>query len=129
MRNPSEPNQSRTAKPADELISSLCATIPDYPKPGISFKDLTPVFADGAALRPWSTPWSTRWKASSTPSPGWKPAASCWPGCLRHRRRRGQGPEGRQLPRDVVSEDYRWIRHRHPRDSNQSPPAARADPR
>ncbi len=33
------------------MISRLCATVPDYPKPGISFKDLTPVFADGPALR------------------------------------------------------------------------------
>lgn len=37
--------------PVDELINSLCATVPDYPKPGIIFKDLTPVFANGAALR------------------------------------------------------------------------------
>ena len=34
-----------------KLINSLCATIPDYPKPGIVFRDLTPVFADGTALR------------------------------------------------------------------------------
>ncbi|WP_326966984.1 adenine phosphoribosyltransferase [Arthrobacter sp. CG_A4] len=33
------------------LIGSLCATIPDYPKPGIVFRDLTPVFGDGAAFR------------------------------------------------------------------------------
>jgi adenine phosphoribosyltransferase len=46
-----DPNQTTSATPVDELISSLCATIPDYPKPGISFKDLTPVFADGAAFR------------------------------------------------------------------------------
>ena len=43
-------NQTSDAAPVGELISSLCATIPDYPKPGISFKDLTPVFADGAAF-------------------------------------------------------------------------------
>lgn len=49
--NQSEPNQIKTARPVDELISSLCVTVPDYPKPGISFKDLTPVFADGAALK------------------------------------------------------------------------------
>ncbi len=48
--NQSEPNQINSAQPVGQLISSLCATIPDYPKPGISFKDLTPVFADGAAL-------------------------------------------------------------------------------
>jgi adenine phosphoribosyltransferase len=54
--NQSEQHQTTTA-PAqpttavEELVNSLCATIPDYPKPGIVFKDLTPVFADGAALR------------------------------------------------------------------------------
>ncbi|HEV7166684.1 MAG TPA: adenine phosphoribosyltransferase [Micrococcaceae bacterium] len=32
------------------MISLLCATVPDYPEPGITFKDLTPVFADGPAL-------------------------------------------------------------------------------
>lgn len=39
------------AAPVGELITSLCATIPDYPKPGVSFKDLTPVFANAAALK------------------------------------------------------------------------------
>jgi adenine phosphoribosyltransferase len=32
------------------MIERLCATIVDYPEPGIVFKDLTPVFADGPAL-------------------------------------------------------------------------------
>ena len=54
--NQSEQHQNtttmiETAVPVSELVSSLCATIPDYPKPGIVFKDLTPVFADGAALK------------------------------------------------------------------------------
>lgn len=35
----------------EEQIQRLCATVPDYPEPGITFRDLTPVFADGAALR------------------------------------------------------------------------------
>ena len=35
----------------DELLDRLCATVEDYPKPGITFKDLTPVFADPAGLR------------------------------------------------------------------------------
>ena len=49
----SEPDLShmKNAMPVHELITSLCATVPDYPKPGIVFKDLTPVFADGAALK------------------------------------------------------------------------------
>jgi adenine phosphoribosyltransferase len=32
-------------------IKSLVREIPDYPKPGIGFKDITPVLADGDALR------------------------------------------------------------------------------
>ncbi|WP_394255132.1 adenine phosphoribosyltransferase [Pseudoclavibacter helvolus] len=30
---------------------SLIATIPDFPEAGIQFRDITPLFADGAALR------------------------------------------------------------------------------
>ncbi len=40
--------------PADEATTALdrlSRVVPDFPKPGISFKDLTPVFADGQALR------------------------------------------------------------------------------
>ncbi|NEM90677.1 adenine phosphoribosyltransferase [Galbitalea soli] len=36
---------------AADLITSLTATVPDFPKPGILFRDLTPVFANGEALR------------------------------------------------------------------------------
>jgi adenine phosphoribosyltransferase len=59
--NPSEPQAKVTsptgatpsgaALPVDELITSLCATVLDYPKPGVVFKDLTPVFADGGAFK------------------------------------------------------------------------------
>lgn len=34
-----------------ELLDRLCQIVPDYPQPGISFKDLTPVFADAHGLR------------------------------------------------------------------------------
>jgi len=34
-----------------QLISSLTAIVEDFPKPGITFRDLTPVFANGEALR------------------------------------------------------------------------------
>ncbi|HWG62836.1 MAG TPA: adenine phosphoribosyltransferase [Streptosporangiaceae bacterium] len=34
-----------------ELVKSLIRDIPDYPQPGIVFKDITPLLADGAALR------------------------------------------------------------------------------
>lgn len=32
-------------------IAELVVIVPDFPKPGIMFRDLTPVFANGAALR------------------------------------------------------------------------------
>lgn len=39
------------AERAAQYVTDLTAIIPDFPKPGISFRDLTPVFADGEALR------------------------------------------------------------------------------
>ncbi len=38
-------------RPLDELIASLTVDVPDYPEPGVLFRDLTPVFADGPAFR------------------------------------------------------------------------------
>jgi adenine phosphoribosyltransferase len=35
---------------AASLVEGLVATIPDFPEPGIQFKDLTPVFADAHAF-------------------------------------------------------------------------------
>jgi adenine phosphoribosyltransferase len=37
--------------PLDELIASIAVDVPDYPEPGVLFRDLTPVFADGPAFR------------------------------------------------------------------------------
>jgi adenine phosphoribosyltransferase len=37
--------------PVDELIASLTVDVPDFPEPGVVFRDLTPVFADGHAFR------------------------------------------------------------------------------
>jgi adenine phosphoribosyltransferase len=34
-----------------ELIASHVVDVPDFPKAGVVFKDLSPLFADGAALR------------------------------------------------------------------------------
>ena len=41
----------QTPSEAAQLVSELTAIVPDFPKPGITFRDLTPVFADGSALR------------------------------------------------------------------------------
>src|SRR5664279_995846 len=42
-----------TAEPesAAHALDRLTAVIPDFPEPGIQFRDLTPVFADATALR------------------------------------------------------------------------------
>jgi adenine phosphoribosyltransferase len=37
--------------PVDELIASIAVDVPDFPEPGVLFRDLTPVFADGPAFR------------------------------------------------------------------------------
>jgi adenine phosphoribosyltransferase len=37
-------------QPVDELIASLTVDVPDHPEPGVLFRDLTPVFADGRAF-------------------------------------------------------------------------------
>jgi adenine phosphoribosyltransferase len=37
--------------PLDELIASISVDVPDFPEPGVLFRDLTPVFADGPAFR------------------------------------------------------------------------------
>lgn len=34
-----------------KLVASRLVDVPDFPKPGVVFKDLTPLFADGAAFR------------------------------------------------------------------------------
>ncbi len=36
---------------AAQLVDRLTAVVPDFPSPGILFRDLTPVFADAAGLR------------------------------------------------------------------------------
>ncbi|GAA1344426.1 adenine phosphoribosyltransferase [Arthrobacter roseus] len=41
----------RNTESVEEIVSRLCVSVADYPKPGIEFRDLTPVFADGPALR------------------------------------------------------------------------------
>jgi adenine phosphoribosyltransferase len=41
----------RLGGPLDELIAGLAVDVPDYPVPGVLFRDLTPVFADGPAFR------------------------------------------------------------------------------
>jgi adenine phosphoribosyltransferase len=40
-----------SADAARDTLRRLIRVVPDFPQPGISFRDLTPVFAEGAALR------------------------------------------------------------------------------
>jgi adenine phosphoribosyltransferase len=43
-------SQADPAAPVADLVRSRLRDIPDYPKPGIVFKDITPLLADGAAF-------------------------------------------------------------------------------
>ena len=45
------PEEGSAVAPLDELIAGLTVDVPDYPEPGVLFRDLTPVFADGPAFR------------------------------------------------------------------------------
>jgi adenine phosphoribosyltransferase len=38
-------------QPLDELIARLAVDVPDFPVPGVRFRDLTPVFADPVGFR------------------------------------------------------------------------------
>ncbi len=38
-------------QPLDELIAGLAVDVPDFPVPGVLFRDLTPVFADPVGFR------------------------------------------------------------------------------
>jgi adenine phosphoribosyltransferase len=38
-------------QPLDALIAGLAVDVPDFPSPGVVFRDLTPVFADADAFR------------------------------------------------------------------------------
>ena len=46
----SAPADEAVQQPLDELIASLTVDVPDHPEPGVLFRDLTPVFADGPAF-------------------------------------------------------------------------------
>ncbi|MEI4270900.1 adenine phosphoribosyltransferase [Klenkia sp. LSe6-5] len=37
--------------PLDELVAAVAVDIPDFPEPGVVFRDLTPVFADAGVFR------------------------------------------------------------------------------
>lgn len=43
-------------------LRSLVRDIPDFPRPGVSFKDITPILKDGAALREVVQEMATRWR-------------------------------------------------------------------
>lgn len=49
--SPIEPPIEPSAARATEAIERLSRIVVDFPTPGITFRDLSPVFADGAALR------------------------------------------------------------------------------
>lgn len=51
MRPSPADDEAAAGQPLDELIAGLAVDVPDFPEPGVVFRDLTPVFADGPAFR------------------------------------------------------------------------------
>ena len=49
--SPASPSVPRTADARIACITSFIRDVPDFPKPGILFKDITPLIGDGAAFR------------------------------------------------------------------------------
>ena len=47
---PQKPVEEPVKESIEQLLDRLCAIIPDHPEPGITFRDLTPVFADAEGL-------------------------------------------------------------------------------
>ncbi|WP_232219317.1 adenine phosphoribosyltransferase [Pseudoglutamicibacter albus] len=47
---PRKPVEEPVGESIERLLDRLCAIIPDHPEPGITFRDLTPVFADAEGL-------------------------------------------------------------------------------
>jgi adenine phosphoribosyltransferase len=43
--------QTESTESIAQLVASRLRDIPDFPEPGVSFKDFTPLLSDGAALR------------------------------------------------------------------------------
>jgi adenine phosphoribosyltransferase len=50
-----------------QLIRDLVRDVPDYPKPGIVFKDITPLFADSEALRRTVEALGAPWRSAEPP--------------------------------------------------------------
>ena len=46
-----EPLNADSTRPIREVVASRLRDIPDFPVPGVTFKDFTPLLSDGAALR------------------------------------------------------------------------------
>jgi adenine phosphoribosyltransferase len=44
-------SEGASRQPLDELIAGLAVDVPDFPVPGVLFRDLTPVFADPVGFR------------------------------------------------------------------------------
>ena len=42
---------NRVSESVEQMVERLCVKIPDYPEPGVLFRDLTPLFADAAGFR------------------------------------------------------------------------------
>src|SRR5437867_2058070 len=49
--SPPAAHENASSDPRVQRIASLVRDVPDFPKPGILFKDITPLIGDGPAFR------------------------------------------------------------------------------
>ena len=100
--------------PAREALERLVVDVPDFPEPGIVFKDITPLLADhagftrgrpGAGRRPAAT---SPAPPSSTRSSAWRRAGSSSPPRSRWRSAPGFVPvrKAGKLPRETHAVSY-----------------------
>ncbi len=49
--------------PLEAALTAAIVTVPDFPKPGVSFKDITPVLLDAPLFRRVTEAFADRWRA------------------------------------------------------------------
>ena len=99
----------RRVRTAAARIDELVRLVPDYPQPGILFRDITPLLADAEAFADVIAEIAAaRRRARSTSSPAWRRAASCSPLPSPSRSARASLPvrKAGKLPGPTASQSY-----------------------
>lgn len=96
---------------SDDLVADIKATmrdVPDFPKPGILFKDITPVLADGALFKRITARFAEQWAGKADVIVGMESRGFIF-GCpLAHALDVGFAPARKpgKLPYDTIGVEY-----------------------